>query len=127
MMITAATGAACAADGWRVGDHGLTTLLPRNIDDNGPNSFIAFHINRRNAYSLEVPNGNIAKGAAYDAVEITSAGSFGPFSGKISKFSMKPASLALDTSFITVSGQITNWAGQTGCTISFDAAYVLRH
>lgn len=127
IMITVAGSAACNSDSWTVGGNALATLLPANIDDNGKSSFIAFHFNRRNAYSLEV-NGALAKGKAYAGVAITSAGSNFPFSGSIVQHSQSPSTnnVTVNTKFITVTGQISNWAGTTGCTITYEGAFVRR-
>ena len=127
IMITAAPNAACANDGWSVGAHALATLLPANIDNNGPNSFIAFHFNRRNAYSLRVP-GALAAGNAYTAVGVTSAGSNFTFSGSILAHNQvpAPANVTITTRFITVTGRISNWAGAVGCAITYQGAFVRR-
>lgn len=125
MMITA-VNAACSGGAAAVGDHALTTMLPNTVAGNGADSYIAFHINRRLAYTLKVTNGPLAAGKAYDATGISSGANIFTFSGRISKFTMSPSALTATTRFVTVSGQITNWNNVTGCTITFDAAYVLR-
>jgi hypothetical protein len=101
-------------------------MLPRTIGGNGPDSYIAFHISRRLAYTLKVTNGSLAANKAYAATGISSAANIFTFSGKITKFTMTPATLTTSTKFVTVTGQITNWNNATGCTITFEAAYVLR-
>ena len=127
VMITAVTNPACASDGWAVGGHALSSLLPANVDNNGGSSFISFHINRRNAYSLKV-TGALAAGKAYTGIEITSAGSNLSFSGNIVQHTQTPApaNVTTATKFITVTGQIAGWAGTIGCTITYEGAFVRR-
>lgn len=126
LVFTAISGAVCSNDGWNTQSNALATVLPANIDDNGPDSYFALHFNRRNAYSLKVTGGSLATGAAYTAVGISSAGSSFLFNGSLVKFTQAPAVLTISTRFVTVTGQISNWAGNIGCTVTFEGAFVRR-
>lgn len=123
-MVTGVTSA-CASDGWAVGDHALATYLPANLDNNGARSFIALHLNRRNAYSYGV-TGALAAGKGYSAVGITSAGSNFTFTGAFVAFTQSPASVVTTTPFVTMRARISNFSGMPGCTVSFDASFVKR-
>lgn len=124
-FITSAVGSTCAADGWAPGGHGLITVMPANMDNNGTSSYIALHLNRRNAYSLKV-SGDLAKGKAFTAVGITSAGSSFTFSGSLPTYATSPAPVGIATNAFEINFSATNWAGASGCTVTFTGALVKR-
>lgn len=124
-FITSAVGTTCAADGWTPGGHGLITVMPANMDNNGTSSYIALHIGRRNAYSLKV-SGALGGNKAYTAVGITSAGSNFTFSGSLATFVTAPTSVTTNTNSFETTFSVTNWAGNAGCTVTFNGALVKR-
>jgi len=124
-FITSAVGTTCAADGWVAGGHALITLMPANMDNNGTSSFIALHLNRRNAYSLKV-SGALGGNKPYSAVGITSAGSNFTFAGSLATFVTAPSAVTANTNAFETTFSVTNWAGNTGCTVTFNGALVKR-
>lgn len=65
-----------------------------------------------------LPNGNYASfGVRHNGVLIANA------SGAYRAFSVSPATVTASTTFVEVTGRLTNFLDIAGCTISFRAAY----
>ena len=124
VMVTAVSGAACAANGDAVGDQYLGLLLPKGLG-NGPNSFLTF-LSRRNAFGMKVAGG-LANGKAYSSVFISGRGEFGSSpAGKIQTITISPNPLTATTDVVSVVATITNWQTDVGCTATIHGAFVLR-
>jgi hypothetical protein len=123
-MITAVS-AGCAESGDAVGQFFTSVFRPPNIDDNGPDSWLSF-VGARIGHSLMVSNGTFEDGVSYDAVGVGSFANHFSYGGNVQVFSTRPSAIDADTRFIAVTGRVTNWMGNAGCTVMFDGSYVRR-
>ena len=124
-VITALAGAPCAAEGESVGAMFRTHLLPRGLQDNGPDTFISFY-GSRNAYSLRLANSVLDSRSPYTAIYINSYGKHvtAP-AGQVSAASVSPAPNPT-APFLNVRLTITNWNTIVGCTATLEGAFIRR-
>jgi hypothetical protein len=124
-VITALAGAACAADGFAVGQRYISTFLPSGLSDNGPNSSMAF-FTEVTGYSMRMA-GRPTAGKDYDSVRINSYGNFSApaQTGEIVSFTSDPP-IAAAARFLNVTVRISNFDTTAGCTATLDIGYVLR-
>jgi hypothetical protein len=124
-VITALAGAACAADGFAVGQRYISTFLPSGITDNGPNSFMTF-LTELTSFSVRTA-GRPAINKPYEGVRIGSYGNFpaDPLQGRIVSFVSDPA-ITPTAPFLNVTVRVSNFDSTVGCTATLDIGYVLR-
>jgi hypothetical protein len=130
VMVTAVSGAACAANKDAVGDNYLADFEPSGVTGNSANSFLSF-LSRRSAFALKVA-GSIkptspATTKAYTGVFVSGRGEFstGP-TGSFSGVTITPASIAATTDVVSIVATIANWQSDVGCTATIHGAFVLR-
>lgn len=125
--VTAAT-AACAPGVAERRDIGVGTILrtlyrPADLSNNGADARFSFVHDGQALYAVflpggALPNGNYASfGVRHNGVLIANA------SGAYRAFSVSPATVTASTTFVEVTGRLTNFLDIAGCTISFRAAY----
>jgi hypothetical protein len=119
--ITAANST-CTANGWTVGKCGATRYLPFNVGDDGTTTRLDVFF-RTYAIDTYSPSANLV-GLTYQPMTVTKvAGSGYQFSANARISAQSPVSPTNTTEFITMSGDVQNWDGITGCDISFKAAH----
>ncbi len=123
IIFTSVSGTECTNDGWNVGSTFTAAFTPSGISDNGPESVLGMHYYNRNAYALKTA-GRFAAGKGYTGVAISSRGYQFDFVGGTPTFSTPL--IGATTRYLNISGSISDWAGQLGCTVSFDGAFVRR-
>lgn len=124
-VITAAPGAACAADGNTVGGVFQTAFFPSGLTDNGPDTYLTFY-SGGTAFSLKMV-GRPAAGKAYTAIRINSYGKFNTgLAGNVTAVS-GAANIGATTQFVNLTIAISNWDGTIGCTATLAIGSSLRH
>ena len=114
---------ACLAVGWNTGCFSTMRFSPPNLGDNGPPTKLSF-FNIFFGENYNLSTGNLV-GTKYKAVTGTALGR-GSFqftsSMRITTQDPKPSDLTSTSPFVSVIGDIKDFDGNTGCTVSFSGS-----
>jgi hypothetical protein len=123
VMVTALSGAGCAADAHLVGDNFLSAYLPQGLSNNGNTSYLSF-VSRRSAWSMKFTS--TANNAAYTWTRITGRGEWKNGAGTILTLTRTPSSVTTATQTLVINAQVSNWIGTANCTATIQGAFVQR-
>ncbi len=125
VVVTAAPGAACAADDNAIGDIYYAALLPAGLADNGPDTWLSFY-GYKNAFSIRLANSALDANSPYTAVYINTYGRhLTPLAGRIGTAKLTPAPSAT-TPFVNVTVQISNFFTTPGCAVTLEGSFIRR-
>lgn len=124
-VVTALSGAACAANGESVGAVYYTAFLPADVTDNGQDTYLTFY-SYRTAFSIRLAKSALDNNSLYSSMYINSYGKHmvGP-SGKVVTTTGGTAPKT-NSPFLNVRLTLTNWGTNVGCTATLEGAFIRR-